>query len=121
MKIVKYFLVGGSAAIVDISLFVIFAKFLQYNYLLVGLFSFIIATLVNYILSIKYVFESGAKHTQKKELALVYFVSAVGLLFNLLILYISIDILALEMVISKLLATGIVFFWNYLIRKYFIF
>ena len=54
MKIIKYFFVGAAAALTDISLFYIFAKLLGYNYLIVAFFSFITATLVNYILSIKY-------------------------------------------------------------------
>jgi putative flippase GtrA len=121
MKIIKYFFVGGIAAIVDISLFIIFAKFLSYNYLIVGALTFIIATLVNYTLSIKFVFQSGTKHKKKKEVLLVYLVSAFGLTFNLIILYICHDIINMEITISKLIATALVFFWNYFIRKYFIF
>jgi len=121
MKIVKYFFVGGVAAVVDISLFTVFAKFLAYNYLLVGAITFLIATLVNYILSIKFVFKSGKKHKKQKEILLVYLVSAFGLAFNLVILYICYDIINMELIVSKLIATALVFFWNYFIRKYFIF
>ncbi len=121
MKIIKYFFVGGVAAVVDISLFIIFAKFLTYNYLLVGALTFLIATLVNYILSIKFVFKSGQKHKKQKEILLVYLVSAFGLAFNLVILYICHDIIKVELTVSKIIATGVVFFWNYFIRKYFIF
>lgn len=121
MKIIKYFFVGGTAAVVDISLFVIFAKLLEFNYLLVGFFTFLIATFVNYSLSIRFVFRSGVRHTKKKEVFLVYLVSALGLALNLLVLFISHEAFYIELTISKLIATGSVFFWNYLIRKYFIF
>lgn len=121
MKIVKYFFVGGAAAVVDISLFIIFAKFLAYNYLLVGAVTFLVATFVNYILSIKFVFQSGQKYKKQKEILLVYLVSAFGLAFNLVILYVCHDLLIVEVTLSKLIATALVFFWNYLIRKYFIF
>jgi putative flippase GtrA len=121
MKIFKYFFVGGVAAVVDISLFIVFAKILTYNYLLVGALTFLIATFVNYILSIKFVFQSGQKHKKQKEILLVYLVSAFGLAFNLIILYVCHDIINIELTISKLIATALVFFWNYFIRKYFIF
>ena len=121
MKIIKYAFVGGAAAVVDISLFIIFAKLLGYPYLLVGFITFIIATFVNYALSIKYVFKSGTKHKKKKEIFLVYTVSAVGLGLNLQVLFISNELFFIELSLSKVIATGVVFFWNYLIRKHFIF
>ena len=120
-KIVRYSFAGGIAAVVDIAIFSVFAKILGYNYLVVAFFSFIIATLVNYIISIKVVFESGVRHTKHKEALLVYFASGVGLFLNLLILYILISILGIEEVSSKMIATGIVFFWNFGIRKYYVF
>ena len=119
--IVKYLFVGGAAAFVDISLFAVFAKVLQFNYLIVGFSTFLIATAVNYHLSIRYVFESNIKHTRKKEIFLVYLVSGIGLVFNLTVLYLTIDLWNFEMMLGKLLASGSVFFWNYLMRKYFIF
>ena len=121
MKIVKYFGVGGIAAIVDITIFFIFAKLVGIHYLLVGTVGFLIATYVNYILSIKHVFESGNRYDRKREIQLVYFVSGVGLFLHQIILYISIDIFYFELMLSKILATGLVFFWNYFSRKYFIF
>lgn len=121
MKIIKYAFVGGCAAIVDVGLFFIFAKYLGFNYLLVGLCTFLIGTLVNYLLSIRIVFQSGAQHKKKKEVLLVYLVSSIGLGLNLLILYICHDGMNIDVGVSKLIATGLVFFWNYLARKKFIF
>ncbi len=121
MQIIRYLMVGGIASIVDIGLFVLFAKFIGYNYILVAACSFVIATGVNYQLSVRHVFESTIRHTRKKEVLLVYFVSLVGLLINLIILYLAVSIFLFEMVLSKIFASGLVFFWNYFIRKYYIF
>lgn len=121
MKIIKYFFIGGAAAVVDITLFTIFAKFLEYNYLLVGLLTFLLATAVNYVLSIRYVFKSASKHSKQKEIFLIYLVSSIGLGINLFVLFVAISIIELEMFFSKLLATSSVFFWNYYTRKYLIF
>jgi len=121
MKIVKYFSIGSVAALTDILLFSLFAKFFGFNYLIVGFFSFIVATGVNYILSIRYVFESGTRHSKKKEIILVYIISAIGLLINLSMLYLFIDLLDFEMIFSKILSTGITFFWNYFARRMYVF
>lgn len=117
----KYIGVGSIAALVDISIFTVFAKLLGFNYLIVALVSFAIATLVNYFLSIKYVFKSGARYTKSTEIFAVYIVSFFALLINEIILYVLIDLLFIEMIFSKIMATGIVFSWNYLIRKNYIF
>ncbi len=121
MKIVKYLFVGGVAAIVDLSIFVIFAKILGYNYLIIGTISFVTATAVNYILSIKFVFKSGTKHKRHKEIILVYIISGIGLLLNLTGLYLFISKLHIEMITSKIAVSFIVFFWNYFMRKYYVF
>ena len=121
MKIAKYFFVGAIAALTDISLFYIFTRLLGYNYLIVAFFSFTIATFVNYILSIMYVFKSEIKFSKKKEISLIYIISGIALLINQISLYILIDLITVEMTLSKIIATIITFFWNYFIRKNYIF
>ena len=44
----------------------LFAKLLGYNYLVVGCAGFILATAVNYFLSIRFVFRSGARFSKKE-------------------------------------------------------
>lgn len=121
MKIIKYFFVGGTAAIFDVGFFFIFAKFLAYNYLVVGFFTFIIATFINYYLSIRFVFESGKKFKKKDEVILIYVVSTSSLVLNLFFLYVFHAIFSIDVGVSKILVTGLLFFYNYSVRKFFIF
>ena len=121
MKIIKYFIVGSIAALLDFSLFYIFAKLLDYNYFIVAFFSFVIATFINYILSIKYVFQSGKKFSKRKEISLIYIVSGIAIIINQFSLYAFIDLFRIEMVISKIIATILTFFWNYFVRNNFVF
>lgn len=121
MRVFRYFIVGGIAAAVDIGLFIVFAKLLGWNYLAVAAVSFTIATLVNYFLSIRHVFESGVRFARRQEIGLVYLISTIGLIFNQAVLFIGIDILGWEMIFTKLVATATVFVWNYWARAHFIF
>ncbi len=121
MKIVRYFFVGGAAAIVDIGIFFLFAKLAGYDYLLIGSIGFLVATAVNYVLSVKHVFRSGIRYTKRKEVALVYLVSMVGLAINQLVLYVLIDHMHSELMLAKLTATGVVFFWNFSVRYFIVF
>ena len=117
----RYFVVGGISACFDIGFFFVFAKLLGLHYLAVATVGFIIAVLINYSLSIRYVFTSGVRFSGAQELALVYLVSGIGLALHLLVLYAAVDRLALELMLSKLVATGSVFLWNFLARNYFVF
>ena len=121
MKIFRYAGVGGIAAIVDFLIFAVFAKLLNFNYLAVGAVGFIIATTINYFLSVRFVFESGVRFGFRKEISLVFLISFIGLGINQAVLYFGIGILGWEMLFIKLCATGSVFFWNFGARSEFIF
>ncbi len=121
MKVVRYFFVGGAAAVVDIGIFFLFAKLAGYDYLLVGCVGFLLATAVNYSLSVKHVFESGVRFTKRKEIILVYAVSLVGLAINQLVLYVIISHMENELMLAKLAATAILFAWNFFARNFIIF
>jgi len=121
MKIFRYAVVGGVAAAIDFAVFAVFAKGLGFNYLWVGFYGFVLATAINYILSIRHVFASGVRFGRNTEIFLVFAISAVGLSLNQLILYILIGQLGTEMLLSKIVATGMVFLWNYSARNHFIF
>jgi putative flippase GtrA len=117
----RYFVVGGVSAIFDIGFFFVFAKHLGLNYLGVAAVGFVIAVLINYALSVRFVFSSGVRFTRGQELALVYLVSGIGLALHLAILYFAVEWVALELMLSKLIATAAVFAWNFGARNYFIF
>lgn len=120
-RIARYFAVGGAAACVDIGLFMLLAEHYGYPYLRVGALSFVAATLVNYWLSIRYVFVSGARYRRKWEIAMVFAVSAIGLVLNQGILALCVESFKLALLPAKLVATGAVFFWNYFARRMFVF
>lgn len=121
MKIVRYFFVGGTAAAVDLLLFALLTLVFGVHWFYAAAISFVPATAVNYLLSIRFVFGSQARFARRSEIALVFAVSAVGLAFNELLLWIAIDGLGIPLLVSKVFASGGVFLWNYGLRAYYIF
>jgi putative flippase GtrA len=121
MKVFRYAAVGGIAALTDFTIFLIFAKLWGYNYLIVGAIGFTIATALNYFLSIRFVFESGVRFGFQKEIGLVFLISFVALGINQLVLYAGIGILGWEMLLTKILATGSTFLWNFGLRSRYVF
>ena len=119
--VVKYFFIGGVAAAIDLVLFWLFADVLQYKYLLVGVFTFIVSTGANYLLAARFVFVSGIRFERHKEVFLVYLISAIGLAVNLAVLYITYDLFEIHLMMSKIIASGAVFVWNYSARVKFVY
>ena len=121
MTIVRYFFVGAAAAVVDIALFALLAQYAGLPWFPIAAFSFVLATLVNYFLSVNFVFDSGVRFGKRQEILLVFFTSGIGLAANQAILWVLIEMYGVHMVAAKIVATGGVFFWNYSARRLFIF
>lgn len=121
MKIVRYFFVGGAAAAVDFAVFAALVKSGALEWFFAAIISFTLATCVNYVLSVRHVFQSGARFGKQKEIALVFLVSGIGLAINQAILYLLIQRVGIDALLSKIAATGVVFFWNFAARSRFIF
>lgn len=117
-KFMSYFIVGGLAAIVEWIGFALFNKFLAY--LLATIIAFCFSTTFNYILGKKMTFKNYEK--KKSDLMNVFIVSAIGLGLNILFMYIMIDVFNFKYeFIAKVIATGLVFMWNYISRRLFIY
>ena len=125
IKVILYLFVGGTAALVEWGLFYLF-----FYYLLAGLglsvdtltmvataLAFGLSTLYHYFLGNILVFDSGSKYDKSKELSLVFLVSIMGLVFNLILMYIFVGLLAWQPMFAKVLTSCIVVVWNYLSRK----
>lgn len=110
---------GGSAAIINWLIFFICAKIFGFYYLIAGLISFFIATLWNFILARKFIFTP--KHSIVKESTLIYLVSFAGLCIDAISLYICVEMFKLDVMIGKILATGIAFFFNFSVRNFVIY
>ena len=126
-QFLSYICVGGAAAIVEWLLFTLFSNVLNLHYILATALAFIFSTAANWLLGRIWTFKDSTayEHKRGKELFLVFLVSGIGLLFNMLLMYIFVTVIGLNTpvlkTLSKIIATGIVFFWNFLIRKFVIY
>ena len=120
IQLVKYVGVGGSAALVEWSSFALLIGPAHLHYLAAVAVSFLGATAVNYVLSARFVFVRG-RHPAHKELFLLYLVSAIGLVLNLILMSFFVGYLSIHAMPAKIASTGIVFFWNFGSRKMWVF
>ena len=119
-KFALYFLVGGVCALVDWVFFALLFYPAGLHYLIAGTLSFVIATGLNYVLSVKYVFAAG-RRSRHAAVALVYFASLVGVLINLAVLGGLIEYAGIHPMLAKVAGTASAFGWNFGARYYWIF
>ena len=81
--------------------------------------AFIASTFANWLLGRLILFRDAqkSKAATAKELLKIYAVSVAGLVMNLAIMFVAVEECAISEMPAKILATGIVFAWNFLIRK----
>lgn len=126
-QFVSYFCVGGMSAIVEWLMFYIFSAMVHIEYLIATVLAFIFSTTVNWILGRAIAFKGNQKYAGKgiQEFVAVFGVSAMGLVLNMILMYLFVSIMYLNtpvlMTGAKIMATGIVFIWNFLARKLFIY
>lgn len=129
VKIILYLFVGGTAAFVEWGLFYLFFYYTLANLgfsvdaltLVATALAFCLSTLYHYFLGNILVFDSGSKYNKGKELSLVFLVSIMGLVFNLVLMYAFVAWLNWQPMLAKVVTSCIVVVWNYLSRKKWIF
>lgn len=117
----RYTLVGGFAFIVDFGLLFLLTEYFHVHYLISAGISFLIGLLLNYFLSIKWVFTTRIIENKWLELLIFSLIGLIGLGLNEFFLWVFTDILLLYYLISKLITSFIVYFWNFFARKFFLF
>jgi putative flippase GtrA len=114
-----YFVVGGVCFCIDIGGFVALRSF-KFPILTASALSFIMATLVNYLLCCGFVFRRG-RFSRSEEIARLFIIALVGLALNSAVLLLLTQILELDPTLAKILAVIPVFAWNYLGRRTMVF
>ena len=140
-QILKFGVVGVVCFLIDFAITNVVAAVLRKQMqmatgtaALIGAFwGFVISVIVNYLLSMKYVFVRKEDMDRKKEFVIFTILSLIGLLINEAIIKLSIDVLyenwlwlksllspALVTAGAKIVATGIVMVYNFITRKIFL-
>ncbi len=119
LQIIKFGIVGVVATFTDVGVLVALKEFLHIDVLISSAISFCFSVVVNYILSMAFVFKS--KHQNKiREIIIFVLLSIGGLCLNQLILWIGVKFTPVYYLIVKLFALVIVPVYNFITRKIFL-
>ena len=120
-QLFRYAIVGGISFVVDYGSLWLLTEKAGLPYLWSAAIAFILGLICNYLLSTAWVFgESRIKNAWGEFLAFAI-IGVIGLGLNELIMYACTDGLGFHYMLSKIVSTGIVFFWNFLARRFLVF
>ncbi|MBR5536103.1 MAG: GtrA family protein [Clostridia bacterium] len=118
LQFFRYAFVGGWATVADWGILYILTELANVHYLISGVASFVTGLAVNFILSKKFVFSAEENtHSSSTEFIVYAIIGIIGLIMTEAIMYILTDKLGIYFMIPKIVATAVVFAWNFLARK----
>ena len=116
LQLFLYLIVGSFATLVEWLAFYALNTVCSLHYATATALAFVLSTAANWAFGRLILFR-GAQQNTAAELAKIYAVSVIGLLLNLAIMAVAVEKIGLAEMLSKIGATGIVFAWNFLVRK----
>lgn len=119
-QMIKFCGVGILCFAIDFGLLFVLTEFFHCYYLFSAGISFTVSVIVNYILSVRYVFEINPQYSRTRNFIFFVVFSVIGLLITEGIMKIGVDILRWNYMFVKIGATAIVMIYNFITRKIFL-
>lgn len=120
-QMIRYSISGAIAFSVDMTLLFILTEYAGFNYLIAAVIAFTTGMLIVYFLSVSWVFPKRSFKSRQKEIWIFFLIGVIGLGLNEVIIWSFTEFAHYHYMISKLISTIIVYFWNFFNRKYLLF
>lgn len=123
-QFVRYMVTGGLAFAVDYGLFVLCYDNFGLHYLIANLVGLVAGLVINYIMSVVWVFSECKRVLENKktaEFGIFAVVGIAGIGINQLLMYLMVGNLDWNAKVSKIVAAALVLMWNFGARKLMLF
>lgn len=121
LQLFRYTFVGGFAFLVDFGILFCLTEYCNIYYLVSAGVSFIVGLTVNYFLSVRWVFNNRVMENRMMEFLLFALIGIVGLGLNELFIWVFTGVFLIYYLLSKIITTFIIYFWNFFARKLLLF
>ena len=116
----KFAIVGLTSLAVDYALLMFLVEACEADLFFSTTVSFIVSVIINYVLSMRYVFDHREGMSRKREFTIFAILSAVGLGLNDLYMFVGVTMLNIGYQAMKLISTFLVTWYNFFSRKNFL-
>jgi putative flippase GtrA len=121
LEFARYCIVGGTAFIADFTVFFALSESLHFNYIAANTLGFLVGLLVNYLLSILWVFENRRHTNAILEFFVFSIIGVGGVGIGNSAMWFLVEHVGASRVHAKYTITLLVLIYNYGIRKYLLF
>jgi putative flippase GtrA len=125
-QFIKFALIGVVNTVIDFSIYYILTRYTQafdvatYRKYIANVISFFVATTFSFYSNRIWTFEQKNKATFS-EAARFYSTTSTGIVLNSLLLFLLINIFTMNDLLAKFFATFVTIFWNYLLKRFWVF
>lgn len=116
----RFTVVGLSSLAVEYVLLIMIVEGWGMNYLLATTISFLAGVIVNYFLSVRYVFAHRDDISRRREFTIFAVLSAIGLALNGFYMFVGVQLLNMGYQIMKVVSSFFVTWYNYFSRRRFL-
>lgn len=120
IQIIKFGGVGVLCFIIDFATLHLLTDYGHLHYLLSAAIAFFVSVVVNYILSVRFVFDVNPDNNKRRVFVVFVLSSIIGLGLTELLMWLGVDLLHLNYLLVKIGATAIVMVYNFITRKLFL-
>lgn len=121
VQFLRYVVVGGLAFVIDFGTLALVTRVLGVHYLIATAIAFTAGLAFNYTLSTLWVFSHRTMKSAWAEFAVFAAIGLAGLAMSELMMWALVSGLGVAVLVAKLFVTGVVFVWNFGVRKLLLF
>lgn len=117
---IRYGIMAVTVVLIELATFWIFNEVFGWHYLVATWLSLFIGIVLNWIGSHYFVFGSST-YSKKREFTLVLLTSLFGVALQSIVVALTVELAEGPAIIGKIVAIVVTFFWNYFVRKKYIY
>jgi len=117
VEFIKYIIFGAITFVLDVTILIALVDLFNCNYLISNTISVAFGICFGYFMSIKYIFGYRKFKNIKTEFSIFTLLCLIGIIINDSLLYFFVEVGGFHYIASKIMAAGMVFVANYLMKK----
>ena len=121
VQLFRYFVVSGFSLVIDFCTLFLFTDVLRIHYLISSVLSYSIGLLINYYISVNWVFNSRTYANRRKEFTIFVAIGIAGLGINTLVMWVCTGLFSLYYLAARVISAAIGYTWKYVARRLILF
>ena len=117
VQLFRYFAVSGLSLVLDFATLYLFTDVLGIHYMVSGVMSYSIGLVVNYAISVGWVFGSRKYEDRRKEFAIFALIGVAGMGVNSFVLWLCTGLLGMHYLVARVISAAIGYAWKFVARR----